>query len=160
MRGGVFPPAMLCLALGLAFAFVPRRTALTAGLVCVAVALAVWSLLPKASPIEPVFLGCWASVIVTAASTYLPKAIPAFAGYALGANAGLWVGAIVAVAATQRDLFAALPFVLVCAIGWPIVARGWGVAIKVGASWLIAIATLSAMLPLTPTPGYVPDHME
>lgn len=160
MRGGVFPPAMLCLALGLALAFLPRRVALTAGLICVVVALMAWSLLPKALPIEFVFVGCWTSVIVTAASTYLPKTRPAFAGYALAANTGLWVGAVVAVAATPRDLFAALPFVLVCAVGWPIVARGWGVAIKVGASWLIAIATLSAMLPLTPTPGYVPDHME
>lgn len=160
MRGGVFPPAMLCLALGLALAFLPRRVALTAALVGVVVALAAWSLLPKALPVEPVFLGCWASVIVTAASTYLPKVVPAFAGYALGANAGLWVGAVVAVAGTQRDLFLALPFVLACTIGWPLVARGWGVAIKVCASWLIAIATLAAMLPLTPTPGYVPDHME
>jgi hypothetical protein len=35
------------------------------------------------------------------------------------------------------------------------------IVVKVFASWLIAIALLSATLQVTtPTPGYVPDHMD
>ena len=41
-----------------------------------------------------------------------------------------------------------------------IVSRGWGIAVKVVASWLAAVAILATMLSLVPTPGYMPDHME
>jgi len=35
------------------------------------------------------------------------------------------------------------------------------IALRVVASWLIAVALLGAMLQLIPvTPGYMPDHME
>jgi hypothetical protein len=35
------------------------------------------------------------------------------------------------------------------------------IALRVVASWLIAVAMLGALLQLLPvTPGYVPDHME
>lgn len=160
MRGGIVPPAMLCLALGLALAFVPRRVAIVGACLLVAGAVAAFALTPASAPIEAVFLGCWASVIVTAATTYLPRVVPAVAAALLAVNAGGWAGAVSAVAGTAANLAAALAFVLVFALGGLLVARGWSVALKVVASWLIAIATLAAMLPLTPTPGYVPDHME
>jgi hypothetical protein len=41
-----------------------------------------------------------------------------------------------------------------------IVARKWGIGIKVACSWLIAIAALEIGLNLVPTPGYKPDHMD
>lgn len=160
MRGGLVPPAMLCLALGLALAFVPRRVAIIGALLLAAGAVAAFALTPASAPIEAVFLGCWASVIVTAATTYFPRVVPTVIAALLAGNAGAWAGAVTATAGTAGDLATALPFVLVFALGQLLVARGWSIPLKVGASWLIAIATLAAMLPLTPTPGYVPDHME
>lgn len=160
MRGGFLPPALLCAALGLALAFVPRRTAFIAAGLLVFTSLAVWRLGIPERLTEAVFLGCWASVIGTAALAYLSldKHRSAFA-YAAAVNAGLWSGAIIALSGSGRDL-SALLFVILFVPGRPIVRRGWEVGLKVCASWLIAVATLSAMLTLVPTPGYVPDHME
>lgn len=160
MRGGFLPPGMLCLALGLALAFVPLRLAVQCALLLVVAAVGVWTLAPPASLIEAVFIGCWVSVIATAATTYLPRPLPRLVAYGVSLNAGLWAGAVVAVAGVGRDLVLALPLVVVFVLGRQMVTRGWSIALKVVASWLIAVATLAAMLPLTPTPGYVPDHME
>ena len=54
----------------------------------------------------------------------------------------------------------ALPWVLVTVPAAWLIAHGRGIAVKIVSSWLIAIALLSAALPLTPTPGYEPDHLE
>ena len=35
-----------------------------------------------------------------------------------------------------------------------------GIAVKVAASWMIAISSLALFVSLMPHPGYVPDHME
>jgi hypothetical protein len=64
------------------------------------------------------------------------------------------------VAGDVRALGISLPFVLVLIPGSVVVARGWEIGVKVLASWLTAVAILATMLSLTPTPGYVPDHME
>jgi hypothetical protein len=71
MRGGALPPALLCVALGLALAFAPRqgwRPSLNA-LAVTAIALA--------APVPPgwlegVFLGCWMSLAASAATVHLP----------------------------------------------------------------------------------------
>ena len=160
MRGGVLPSAMLCLALGLALAFVPLRVALRAALLFLFVAIVVWAVSVPASLIEPVFVVLWISVIATATTTFLPRPRAPAIAFMIAANAGLWTGAIVSIAGTGTDLARALPLVLAFAPGWWIVERGGAVGLKVGASWLIAISTFAAMLPLISTPGYVPDHME
>jgi hypothetical protein len=79
----------------------------------------------------------------------------------LAFNAGLWVGAIIAVAGTRMDLAKALPLVLICLPAAWLIGRRLQIAIKVVASWLIAVSLLGAALPATtPTPGYAGDHME
>lgn len=160
MRGGFLPPALLCAALGLALAFVPRRTAIIATGLLAFTSLAVWGLGIPERLTEAVFLGCWASVIGTAALVYVSwDGRRAVFAYAAAVNAGLWSGAVIALSGSDRDLFALLCVILFVA-GRPIVRRGWDVGLQVCASWLIAVATLAAMLPLIATPGYVPDHME
>jgi len=132
MRGGALPPALLFVALVFALAFVPRRAVLPALVIAGLVALAaVFVPLPH-SWTEVLFAGC----------------------------AGLWAGATIAVAGAPVDLARALPVVLlVLPSRWLIGLRA-GVAVKVAASWLIAVAILAATLPIVPTPGYVADHME
>jgi hypothetical protein len=63
-----------------------------------------------------------------------------------------------------------LPAVALCAAGGLVLARlpaAWitdrrvVIALRIVASWLIAVAMLGAMLHFLPvTPGYMPDHME
>jgi hypothetical protein len=82
-------------------------------------------------------------------------------GLALAINAGLWAGLVIAVAGAPLDLAKALPWVLICLPAALIVEGRFQIAVKVVASWLIAVSFLAAALPATtPTPGYVGDHME
>ena len=160
MRGGFLPPAILCAALGIALAFVPLRRASLAALLLVLIAILMWSLGPPERWIEPIFVGCWLSVIANVLLVHRPDRLPSSLFFLAAANAGIWAGAVVAVSGGRLDLAIALPLVLLFAPGRAIVLRGWSIGLKVLASWLAAVAILATMVSLTPTPGYKPDHME
>ena len=161
MRGGALPPALLAVALGFALAYAPRRS-LAPCLAAFAVAAGLASLL-RLGPhwTDVAFYGCWASVLVTALSVHLPKHLNGSGALALSLNAGAWAGIIVGAAGTPSDLAKSLPFALLCVPASWVAATRVQVAIKVVASWLVAVAVLAAALPTTtPTPGYVGDHLE
>ena len=163
MRGGALPPALLMAALGFALAFAPRTLWSRAVLAAAATAGAVWALLQGGRGArfeEFAFLGLWVSLALTAAMVHLPRGPSPALALGAGANAGLWAGAVVAVAGKPVDLLIALPCTLAAFAARPLIARGLGIGVKVAASWLIAVAILAALLPLTPTPGYKPDHMD
>ncbi|MEO6359189.1 MAG: hypothetical protein ABIO43_01270 [Sphingomicrobium sp.] len=160
MRGGFLPPAILCAALGLALAFVPFRRALIAAAVMAVVILAIFAAGVPTAWIEVIFVGCWLSVIACALLLIRPQHLPPALYFVAAANAGLWAGAVTSVAGHGWDLAIALPCVLLFVPGRWIVARGWGIGLKVLASWLTAVAILATMVSLTPTPGYESDHME
>lgn len=165
MRGGALPPALLCAALGLALAFAPRKAVPGSLLALVAVAAAVVFLAPRIGSLvawqEPVFIGCWTSIVLAAAAVHLPRGVGPRLALALAVNSGLWAGAVIAVGGARLDLLKALPWSLLALPGGWVVARRRGVVLKVMASWLIAVAVLAAALPATTrTPGYKPDHMD
>lgn len=160
MRGGALPPGLLCAALAFALAFAPRKVLAPCLVILVVSAVAVSFVSIPAAWLEAVFLGCWASVVLTSAAVHLPNGPGARVAAALALNAGIWAGAVIAVAGHRSDLLKALPFsLLVLPSAW-LVATKRGIAVKVVASWLIAVSLLAAALPLVPTPGYKPDHME
>lgn len=160
MRGGVLPPALLFAALAFALAYAPRGARLPAIVAALVAAFAVAQAAIAPRWVEYVFFSCWASVIVTAASIHLRRPIGLRSAVALGANAGVWAGATIALLGTTLDLAKATPLLaLVIPAAW-LVATGRGIALKVAGSWLIAIAALAMVLPIVPTPGYAPDHME
>ena len=151
---------MLCLALGMALAFARPRHAWCAVAVTVPIAVAAWLFQFPQRYLEVAFLGCWTSVIVTAALVHVRGNLPATAAVIAGANVGFWSGELTSLAGTGEDLAIALLCTLVFLPARALVVHQWGIGPKIAASWLMAIAVLAAMLPLTPTPGYVPDHME
>ena len=160
MRGGSLPPALLCAALAFALAFAPRRV-IAPSLVALTAAAALTSLLPIGLAWrEHVFIACWAGVVFIAALVHLPAGVGERQAPILGAVAGILCGAVVEVAGTPGDLLKALPFVLLVLPARWLVATKRQIAVKVAASWLIAVAILAAALPIEPTPGYEPDHME
>ncbi len=160
MRGGVLPAALLCAALAFALAFAPRRAVAPALALLAVFAIGVVLLPIKPAWTEAVFIGCWVSVVLTAASVHLPAGPGAAMAFGLAANAGIWAAATVAVSGVPADLARALPVaLLVLPARWLIAQRG-GIAVKVVASWLVAVAILAGTLPIVPTPGYVADHME
>ena len=160
MRGGALPPALLCAALGFALAFGPRRILAPALLLMVAAAIAASFLPTPVSWQDGVFLGCWVSVVLAALSVHLPRGVGPRLALALALNSGFWAGSVIAAAGSRLDLLKSLPVALICLPGTWLVSTRKGLAIKVAASWLIAVSILAAALPLTPTPGYKPDHMD
>lgn len=160
MRGGSLPPALLSAALGLALAYAPPR-ARYAGVVV------LWIAAPLAALVslglrweEAVFLSCWAGIILAAASVHLPRGLDGGSAIALALVIAVLAGAVTAVAGSVPALVLALPWVLVTIPAAWLVAHGRGILVKIVSSWLIAIALLSAALPLAPIPGYEPDHLE
>jgi hypothetical protein len=161
MRGGVLPPALLFAALGLALAFAPRSAWLPSLLALLAGFGACAFVHVPHTWLEGVFLGCWISVIVTAASVHLTGGVSPYAALGLAVNAGAWASVVVSLSGSRLDLVRALPWVLVLFPASWLVGRYASIPVKVVSSWIIAIVVLAATLQLLPvTPGYLPDHME
>ncbi len=160
MRDSLLPSAMLCVALALPLGFVPARTAALSVAACVAGALA--ALLARMPPgyEDVIFSGCWFSTLILAGCVHLPRGMNRIAAIALGANAGLWAGQVAQTDAHAANLLVALPFLLLWVPARWLVRTDRGIALKVVASWLMAIAGMEMVLTLIPTPGYMPDHME
>ncbi len=64
MRGGALPPGLLAAALGLALAFGPRRLIAPASLLFLVLAAVVAQFKPDPRWSDPIFYGCWGSVIL------------------------------------------------------------------------------------------------
>lgn len=109
-------------------------------------------------PQQQVLIACSVSIVATALWVIVAKLHRPWAALLLCANGGLWCGTLAALAG-QAPL-STLPLALLAFPGAWIVARGFAIALKVLAGWLVAVALLSAALPLVTTPGYVPDHMD
>ena len=161
MRGGALPPALLIAAFALALAFAPRKIFVTA-MIAMAIPAVLISFVPVGHQwADPLFFGCWVSVLACALVVHLPGGVGPRLAIVLALDAGFWAGAVIAVAGKPPDLLIALPCVLLAFPGAWLVAKKWQIAVKVLASWLIAVALLVGTLQITtPTPGYVPDHMD
>jgi len=161
MRNGALPAALLCAALGLGLSCAQGKAA-ARGLVVLLVTASAIALTPVPSNCSgPVLLGCWISIIVSAAMVHSPRTLNDKLALALSLNVGIWTGAAIALAPSRVDLLEALPFSLCVSPGSWVRRRGQTIVLKVLASWLIAVAVLAATLRFLPvTPGYLPDHME
>ena len=161
MRGGALPPALLFAALGLALGSAPLRVqAWSLVALCATLAALSRAAVPSGW-LELVFLGCWTSVVATAAAVHLPGRPGPRTALALSINAGVWSSGVVTLSGSRLDLLKAAPAVLLALPAAWLIARRASIAVKVASSWLIAIAILAAALPFLPvTPGYLPDHLE
>jgi hypothetical protein len=147
--------------LGLALAFArsqDRRTGL-----CLFAAIAVAaSRVPWPRPwLDGVFIAGWAGVVAGAGSVHLPSPLRRAVALPLSVNAGVWAGGAIALAGAPGDLIKALPWALLALPAGRLTDTRAAIALKVAASWLIAVAALAALLPFLPViPGYVPDHLD
>lgn len=160
MNGGIVPSLLLGATIGLMLSFATRRIALTAiaGMAATA-ALVAWSALP-ASLTTAIFVGIWSTIIVAAGITFAPPALVQRLAIPMAIAAGAGAGALASVSGRKSDLLLAVPAGLLFVPGVWLVARGYGIGVKIVASWMLAIAMLSMFVSLTPTPGYQRDHME
>ncbi len=159
MNGGLVPSLLLGATIGLMLAYVLNRQAII-GLLGFGIAATVAFAVPIDFAPNLVFAGLWLSMIAAAVLAYLPVARWSALALPICLNAGFWLGAG---AGLSNNSLALLIGILASFILFParLLARGrLNIALKVAASWMIAIASLSLFVTLIPTPGYKPDHME
>ena len=160
MNGGIIPSLLLCATIGLLLSFTTGRLAWFAVAVMTATAAITALVALPHSLATVIFVGIWLTIIAAAALTYFPPALAQRWALPLAVVAGVGVGSLASLSGRRSDLVLALPISLLFIPGRWLVARGFGLANKIVASWMIAIALLSTFVSLTPTPGYKPDHME
>ncbi len=159
MNGGLVPLFLLSATLGLMLSFAPTRLTVY-GLLGFAVTALLAFFLPLGLSPTVIFVGLWASMIATAALVYLPVARWSVAILPLCVNAGFWMGTFAAAPDNRVGLaLGLLPALIAFPAKW-LICNKFDIVIKVVASWMIAIASLSMFVSLLPTPGYKPDHME
>jgi hypothetical protein len=162
MRSGTLPVSLLCTALGLALVSASPGATRLRSLLGLAGSAGMAALLPTSgvSP-DAIFIGCWISVIATAAIIFLRRQLQPYVAIALSLNAGLWAGMVSSDSVSRLHSLSTLSCVLIWIPASALVARFGTVPIKVASSWIIAVAVMAATLQLLPvTPGYLPDHME
>lgn len=150
MTADALPVALLAAALALMLAFAAPGARWWGIGAVIAGAVAGWVLAG-----DPPAAALWASAALTALLVHWPRGAPAWAAALAGGNAGLWAGA--SSPGTAAILLAALP--LTFGGAW-VVARGAGLALKIAAGWLVAVALLAAMLPLVSSPATTPEHRD
>lgn len=160
MNAGFLPLGLLCAALGLALARTPAKTAISAVAALVVTSLLSFAVIPAVNWQAPAMLALWISAAITAGLAYLPRGIAG--GWALLAsiNSGLWTGVVAHSAGGGGGMAAAWPFVLLFLPAAWFLERQLGVAVKIAASWIVAVSILAGMVAISPVPGYAPDHME
>ena len=160
MNNGILPLLLLGVTLGLALSTVAAAAAWRGWIAAAVVALAT-SFVPIArEQLIAVEVALWASVVGTAVLAYLPERIAARAILPLAINAGAWLGGVAAASAMRPAMLAGLVVALVFVPIQALASRGSTIAVKVVASWMIAIGTLAIFVSMVPTPGYKQDHME
>ncbi len=159
MIGELISPTLLGAAIGLMLACAPRRIWWIGLALFVASTLLGLVVPPRLSP-DIILAALRISTIAAALSIYAPKNSRSAISLPICLCAGYWLGSCAAdtgdlaiLALGLSSLFVSLPSKWVRR---PLT----GLAIKVAASWIIAIAALSLSISLVPTPGYKPDHME
>ena len=160
MTGGAVAAGLLLAALALAAGFAPLRM-MIAAIALAALAALVCIMLGASAPEFIAFAGCWISLLVTTLVTYWPGIANRrpIAWPVLGVNAGVWA-ALVLDTQGGAGRVAVLAALLLVAPSRFCVNKGWLIAPRVVASWLIAVAILVGSIPyLVEHPGYVPDHM-
>ena len=160
MNSGFLPQILMAAAVVLLLALVTPRQAIvsSAGFIVAYLLMQLVPLSPSWN--EVAVVGLWVSVVTTAALVYVPPPRWARLSVPLSINAGLWAGACAAFVGQRIGLAAGLlPLLALIPLRW-LVARNLAIVLKVLASWLIAIASLSAFVSLLSTPGYKPDHMQ
>ena len=160
LTGASLLVTLLCAALGLALSFAPAKAIAPSAAIVTATALAAAAFIGgNHLSQQQALIGCSISIVVTALAVHAPGGVRLWPALLLAANAGAWCGAVASLSAAPRALLA-LPLVLVALPGRWIVLRRRAILLKVLSGWLVAVAALTAALPLITTPGYQPDHME
>lgn len=160
MNAGLVPLALLCAALGLALANTPRKLAVLAIIALVVASLLSYTAIPADRWETPAMLALWVSAAITAGLAYLPRGMDGVWVFLASINAGLWVGVVAHSAGGGSGMATAWSLALLFLPAAWLLEKKLGAAVKIAASWIVAVSILAGMVAISPVPGYAPDHME
>ena len=160
MNSGVLPLLLLCGAVGIALSRAGWSEAWWGVGGAVVAALLAFVAPVRFDTPEALLAALWASVIITAALAYVPQGWSTRWAVPTAINGGLWSGAFAGASDMGVSFVLALAPLLLFLPGRWITERGGAMGLKVAASWVIAIGSLSLFVSQLPTPGYKADHMK
>lgn len=159
MTGGFIPQLLLSASIGLMLAFVGARRAVLA-LLLFAMTAVLGFVVPPIFSAGIVLAALLLTASVAAILVYVRTQLWTAFALPLCLIAGYWLGARTAQQSDNAVLaLTVIPAFLVIPANW-LKSRNLDVVIKVAASWLIAIASLSAVVSLIPSARNNADHME
>lgn len=138
----------------------PFKLAMMAVAVLLVTTFFSYAFIPSAQWETQALLGFWLSAAITAVFAYLPRGIHGVWVLLASVNAGLWLGIVAHSAGGGVGIALALPFTFLFFPAAWLQKREIGVAVKIAASWILAVSILAGMVSISPVPGYEPDHME
>ncbi len=160
MNGGALPYVLMFVAAGLALSLLTSAVAWRSLSALWVSAVLVAMLAPVNVPDGVLLAGFWLSMIAAAAAVLLGRGVAQPVAIGAAVNNGAWSGALAAASDLRGAMTIALPISLLFVAGRWFNHRGYGIALKVLSSWLIAVGALALFVSLVPTPGYELDHME
>ncbi len=158
MRDAVLPAAMTLMMIGLMLGSQSAKNAVAAALIAGGlVVLFSFAAIPVSG--EAGIVACCVTTILLSLVVYWPRILPPWAVIGTALLAGTIAGLALSGASETSRAYPAI-IGLMTALPASIAERNkFGIASRVVASWLVAVAVLAAVLPLVIAhPGYIPDH--
>jgi hypothetical protein len=159
MMSPVLPIALAYAALALVHLRLGWR-AIGIAVALVAVVAGCIALAQLCLPSELAFTICWATVLVSAGMAIVAPRPPRALALVLAVATGIATGLVAASTSGGLSLLEASPAALTLLLT---AARRWNgskLLVQIVAAWMLAVALLSAAIPLVATPGYRSDHRE
>jgi hypothetical protein len=155
------PVAMLVATLALMLGFTSRRTAGMGLTIATGAALvSAQTTLPAAWSIALITV-CSLGTVILVLLIFWPARLSRLIALVLSVVVGVITGLGHSLAAMPQNIYPALAAGALALPALVAIERGYAIAVRVVASWLVAIAVLAALLPYVVShPGYVSEHRQ
>jgi hypothetical protein len=160
MRDGALPAVLLCLAFGMAICRQRVRDIAAAIVILVVVAIMASALVFPDALAAPTAIAAAALTVLVVFAVYSGRAFHPALAAGLGVAAGALIGALTSFAGQASLLLFALPATLVAFPAAWLAHTGRAIALKVMASWILAVSLLSIGLTFAQGVSAGSDHLD
>ncbi len=160
MRDGALPAVLLCLAFGMAICRQRVRDIAAAIVILVVVAIMASALVFPDALAAPTAIAAAALTVLVVFAVYSGRAFHPALAAGLGVAAGALIGALTSFVGQASLLLFALPATLVAFPAAWLAHTGRAIALKVIASWILAVSLLSIGLTFAQGVSAGSDHLD
>ncbi len=160
MRDGALPAVLLCLAFGMAICRQQRHNIALALIILAIGAAATSALVFPDELAAPTAIASAALTVLFVIAVYSGRALHPALAAALGVAAGALIGALTSFTGQASLLLFALPATLVAFPAAWLAHTGRAIALKVIASWILAVSLLSICLTFAQGVSAGSDHLD